>query len=320
MLIQRKPQLTYADVTPKSVYLNRREFLRGVGLVGAAAIAGNKLLDLASPSHVVRAATKFTGLVKSPFSTTEKQNAFEDVTHYNNFYEFGVDKDAPAKNSQNFRTSPWTVSLEGEVAKPRKFTMDEILKLAPLEERIYRHRCVEAWSIVVPWIGFSFSTLVKLVQPKSEAQFVAFESFFDPRQMPEARYAGLDFPYVEGLRLDEAMHPLTLMCVGMYGETLPNQDGAPLRMVIPWKYGFKSIKSIVKIRFQKNQPPTTWNRMASQEYGFYSNVNPNVDHPRWSQAKERRLGEIFRRNTLMFNGYGDQVASLYNGMDLKKFY
>src|SRR5713101_4216021 len=320
MLIQRKPQLTYADVTPKSVYLNRREFLRGVGLVGAAAIAGNKLLDLASPSHVVRAATKFTGLVKSAVSTTEKQNGFEDVTHYNNFYEFGVDKDAPAKNSQNFRTSPWTVSLEGEVAKPRKFTMDEILKLAPLEERIYRHRCVEAWSIVVPWIGFSFSVLAKLVEPTPKAQFVAFESFYDLGQMPQSRGTGLDYPYVEGLRLDEAMHPLALLCVGMYGETLPNQDGAPVRMVIPWKYGYKSIKSIVKVKFVKDEPPTTWNRAASNEYGFYSNVNPNVDHPRWSQAKERRLGEIFKRSTLMFNGYADQVASLYNGMDLKKYY
>jgi len=320
MLIRLKPELTYADVTPKLVYLNRRTFLRGVGLATASAIAGRRLLELVSPSHFVHAGSKLTGLVTSPFSTTEKQNTFEDVTHYNNFYEFGIDKDAPAKNSQNFRTSPWTVSVEGEVAKPRKFTMDEILKLAPLEERVYRHRCVEAWSIVVPWIGFSFSVLAKLVEPTSKAQFVAFESFFDPRQMPEARYAGLDFPYVEGLRLDEAMHPLTLLCVGMYGESLPNQDGAPVRMVIPWKYGFKSIKSIVKIRFQKNQPPTTWNRMASQEYGFYSNVNPSVDHPRWSQAKERRLGEIFRRNTLMFNGYRDQVASLYNGMDLKKFY
>jgi sulfoxide reductase catalytic subunit YedY len=198
--------------------------------------------------------------------------------------------------------------------------MDEILKIAPLEERIYRHRCVEAWSIVVPWIGFSFSNLVKLVEPTPKAQFVAFQSYFDPQQMPQAKYAGIDFPYVEGLRLDEAMHPLALLCVGMYGETLANQDGAPVRMTIPWKYGFKSIKSLVKIRFQEKQPPTTWNRLASNEYGFYSNVNPTVDHPRWTQSKERRLGEIFKRPTLMFNGYGDQVANLYNGMDLKKNY
>jgi len=320
MLIRKTPDLTYADVTPKSVYLDRRKFLQAMGIVGAAAVAGKGLFDLAVSPQTAFAATQLTGLIKSPFSTTEKQNSFNDVTHYNNFYEFGTEKGDPAKNSQNFKTSPWTVSVEGEVAKPRKFTMDEILKLAPLEERIYRHRCVERWSIVVPWIGFSFSALVKLVEPTAKAQFVAFESFYDPRQMPQGKYAGIDFPYVEGLRMDEAMHPLTLLCVGMYGETLPNQDGAPVRMVIPWKYGYKSIKSIVKIRLQEKEPPTTWNRLASNEYGFYSNVNPNVDHPRWSQAKERRLGEIFMRPTVMFNGYSDQVASLYNGMDLKKYY
>ena len=318
MLIRKTPDLTYADVTPKSVYLDRRNFLRAMGIVGATAVAGRSLFDLALPSQTAFAATKLTGLTKSPFSTTEKQNTFEDVTHYNNFYEFGTDKGDPAKNSKNFQTSPWTVSVEGEVAKPRKFTMDEILKLAPLEERIYRHRCVERWSIVVPWIGFSFSNLAKLVEPTPKAQFVAFESYYDPRQMPQAKYAGIDFPYVEGLRMDEAMHPLALLCVGMYGETLPNQDGAPVRMTIPWKYGFKSAKSLVKIKFQQKMPPTTWNRLASNEYGFYSNVNPNVDHPRWSQGKERRLGEIFMRPTVMFNGYADQVASLYNGMDLKK--
>ena len=318
MLIRKTPDLTYADVTPKSVYLDRRNFLRAMGIVGATAVAGRSLFDLALPSQTAFAATKLTGLTKSPFSTTEKQNTFEDVTHYNNFYEFGTDKGDPAKNSKNFQTSPWTVSVEGEVAKPRKFTMDEILKLAPLEERIYRHRCVERWSIVVPWIGFSFSNLAKLVEPTPKAQFVAFESYYDPRQMPQAKYAGIDFPYVEGLRMDEAMHPLALLCVGMYGETLPNQDGAPVRVTIPWKYGFKSAKSLVKIKFQQKMPPTTWNRLASNEYGFYSNVNPNVDHPRWSQGKERRLGEIFMRPTVMFNGYADQVASLYNGMDLKK--
>jgi sulfoxide reductase catalytic subunit YedY len=320
MLIRKVPDLTYADVTPRSVYLDRRKFLRAMGIVGAAAVAGKGLFELALPSDIAFAATKFTGLVKSPFSTTEKQNSFEDVTHYNNFYEFGTDKGDPAKNAQNFKTSPWTISVEGEVAKPRKFTMDEVLKVAPFEERIYRHRCVEAWSIVVPWIGFSFSNIINLVEPTAKAKFVAFESYFDPRQMPQAKYAGIDFPYVEGLRLDEAMNPLALLCVGMYGETLANQDGAPVRMILPWKYGFKSIKSLVKIRFQEKMPPTTWNRLAPNEYGFYSNVNPNVDHPRWTQSKERRLGEIFKRPTLMFNGYGDQVASLYNGMDLKKNY
>ena len=320
MLIRQKPDLNYSDVTPKSVYLHRRKFLRDLGVAGAALAVGKGLWDAAIPERRVYAATKYAGLVKSPFSTTETPNSFQDVTHYNNFYEFGIDKDAPAKNAQKFRTSPWTVSVEGEVKTKRKFSMEEILKLAPLEERIYRHRCVEAWSIVVPWIGFSFNVLAKLAEPTPKAQFVAFESFYDPGQMPEAKYGGIAFPYVEGLRLDEAMHPLTLLCVGMYGESLPNQDGAPVRMVIPWKYGFKSIKSIVKIRFVQKEPPATWNLENSHEYGFYSNVNPNVDHPRWSQAKERRLGEFFRRNTLMFNGYGDQVASLYAGMDLRKYF
>jgi len=318
MRIRKALDLTYADITPKSIYMDRRKFLRAMGIAGATAAVGKGMFELALPSQTALAATKFTNLVKSPFSTTEKQSTFNDVTHYNNFYEFGTDKGDPAKNSQNFKTSPWTVSVEGEVAKPRKFSMDEILKLAPLEERIYRHRCVERWSIVVPWIGFSFSVLAKLVEPTPKARYVAFESFYDPRQMPEAKYGGIDFPYVEGLRLDEAMNPLALLCVGMYGESLPPQDGAPVRMIVPWKYGYKSIKSLTKIRFQEKEPPTTWNRYSSSEYGFYSNVNPNVDHPRWSQAKERRLGEIFTRPTLMFNGYGDQVASLYNGMDLKK--
>ena len=320
MLIGKAADLTYADVTPKQVYLNRRKFLQAMGMAGAAVVAGSRLSELAAPSQSVFAGTQYSGLRKSPFSTTENENSYQDVTNYNNFYEFGTNKGDPAKNAQKFDTSNWMVSVEGEVAKPAKFTMDEILKMAPLEERIYRHRCVEAWSIVVPWIGFSFSNLVKLVEPKPKAEFVAFQSYYDPRQMTEGRWAGIDFPYVEGLRMDEAMNPLTLLCVGMYGESLPNQDGAPVRMVIPWKYGFKSIKSLVKIKFQSKMPPTTWNLAAPNEYGFYSNVNPNVDHPRWSQAKERRLGEIFMRPTLMFNGYGDQVASMYAGMDLKKYY
>jgi sulfoxide reductase catalytic subunit YedY len=320
MLIRKAQDLTYADVTPKAVYLDRRKFLQAMGIVGATAVASKRLFELAMPSQIALAATKFDSLVKSPFSTTEKQTPSEAVTHYNNFYEFGTDKTDPAKNAQKFNTSNWVVSVEGDVAKPRKFTMDEILKMAPLEERIYRMRCVEAWSIVVPWVGFSFSNLVKLVEPTEKAKFVAFQSYYDSRQMPQGRWAGIEFPYVEGLRMDEAMNPLTLLCVGMYSESLPNQDGAPVRMVIPWKYGFKGIKSLVKIKFQSKMPPTTWNLSAPNEYGFYSNVNPHVDHPRWSQAKERRLGEIFRRDTLMFNGYGDQVASLYNGMDLKKNY
>ncbi len=320
MLIRKSPDLTYADVTLRSVYLDRRKFLRSAGIAGLAAVAGKRLLDLASPSRSVFASTKLT-TIKGPFSTDEKINTFNEVAHYNNFYEFGVDKDQPAKNSQRFVTSPWTVAVSGEVKKPRKFSVDEILKLAPLEERIYRHRCVEGWSIVVPWIGFPFSVLANLVEATPKARFVAFESYYDPKQMPQGKYAGIQLPYLEGLRLDEAMNPLALLCVGMYGETLPNQDGAPVRMVVPWKYGFKSIKSLVKIRFVKDQPPTTWNISAPQEYGFYSNVNPEVDHPRWSQARERRLPEFFKSHkTLIFNGYADQVASLYTGMDLRKNY
>jgi methionine sulfoxide reductase catalytic subunit len=320
MSFKRQNDLNYSDVTPRSVYINRRKFLQGITLAGAAVVAGTKFLDLLSPMQTVFAGTKLSIASKSPFSTTETQTPYKDVTTYNNFYEFGTGKGDPSENAKNFRTSPWSVSVEGEVKKPRQFSMDEILKLAPLEERIYRHRCVEAWSIVVPWIGYSFSVLAKLVEPTPKAKYVAFQSYYDPKQMPQGRWAGIDFPYVEGLRLDEAMNPLALLCVGMYGETLPNQDGAPVRMVIPWKYGYKSIKSLVKIRFVQSQPPTTWNLAAPNEYGFYSNVNPNVDHPRWSQAKERRLGEFFKRPTLMFNGYGDQVASLYAGMDLKKYY
>lgn len=320
MLIRKATDLTYADITPKAVYLDRRKFLQAMGIAGATTVAGERLLELAMPSQTALAAAKFENLIKSPFSTSEKVNSYEDVTHYNNFYEFGTDKSDPAKNAQKFNTSNWVVSVEGDVEKPRKFSMDEILKIAPLEERIYRMRCVEAWSIVVPWVGFSFSNLVKLVEPKPKAQFVAFQSYYDSRQMPQGRWAGIEFPYLEGLRMDEAMNPLTLLCVGMYGESLPNQDGAPVRMVVPWKYGFKGIKSLAKIKFQSKMPATTWNLAAPNEYGFYSNVNPHVDHPRWSQAKERRLGEFFRRDTLMFNGYGDQVASMYNGMDLKKYY
>ena len=320
MLIKRKPDLTYADITPKAVYTNRRSFLLGL-LATAGVVAGWKKFDLfmAGPG-TGSVPVKLNGVVKGPYSTDEKETPYNDATHYNNFYEFGTGKEDPAQNARDFKTSPWSVSVEGEVKKPRKFTVDEIMKLAPLEERIYRHRCVEAWSIVVPWIGYSFSVLAKLVEPTPKAQFVAFESYYDTRQMPLGASAGIELPYVEGLRLDEAMNPLTLLCVGMYGETLPNQDGAPMRMVIPWKYGFKSIKSLVRIRFVKGMPPTTWNIANPHEYGFYSNVNPNVDHPRWSQAKERRLGEFFRRPTLMFNGYGDQVASMYNGMDLRKYF
>ena len=318
MLIKKAQDLKYSDITPKGVYLNRRKFLAEAAVAGSALIAGRSLWNLISPSQSVSANTKLNVAGKSPFSTTEKQNSYNEVSNYNNFYEFGSDKTDPAKNSGNFRTTPWSVSVEGEVEKPRTFSMDEILKLAPLEERIYRHRCVERWSIVVPWIGFSFSALINAVKPTPKAKFVAFETLYDKKQMPWAQGTGIDFPYLEGLRMDEAMHPLTMLTVGMYGETLPNQDGAPVRLTVPWKYGFKSIKSLVKIRFVKGQPQTAWNNAAANEYGFYSNVNPKHDHPRWSQAKERRLGEFLMRPTLMFNGYGDQVASLYNGMDLDR--
>ena len=305
MLIKRAGDIPYSEVTPKSLYLNRRKFLASAGLA------------LAAGPQLLRAGTKLNVALKSSFSTTENETPFNDVAHYNNFYEFGTDKNQPADLARNFRTSPWSVSVEGAVNKPRVWDLGEIMKLAPLEERIYRHRCVEAWSIVVPWIGFPLAVLIKQAEPTAKAKYVAFQSLYDTKQMPQARWAGISFPYVEGLRLDEAMHPLALLCFGMYGEALPNQDGAPIRMVIPWKYGFKSIKSIVKIRFVDKQPPTTWNLATPNEYGFYSNVNPKVDHPRWSQATERRLGEFRRRPTLMFNGY-DQVASLYAGMDLRK--
>jgi sulfoxide reductase catalytic subunit YedY len=309
MLIKKPSDLKYSDVTPKSVYTNRREFLATLGL-GAG--LGGALLT----TGTARAGTKLEIASKSPFSTTEKINSYQDVTTYNNFYEFGTQKNEPAEYAKNYRTSPWTVSIEGLVEKPQKIDLASLMKLAPLEERIYRHRCVEAWSIVVPWAGYSLSALLKEVGVLPKAKFVAFQSDYDRKQMPHAY--GINFPYVEGLRLDEAMHPLALLCFGMYGEALPPQDGAPVRMILPWKYGFKSIKSIVKIKLVEKEPASTWNLMASNEYGFYSNVNPHVDHPRWSQATERRLGELFRRPTVMFNGYEKEVAGLYTGMDLKK--
>jgi sulfoxide reductase catalytic subunit YedY len=319
MLIKKVPGISSSEITPKWLYLNRRRFLRGALGVSAGALVGQSLKELAWPSQKALAGSKLNVAAKSPFSTTEAVTPYDDVTHYNNFYEFGTEKGDPAKNATGFRTSPWSVKVSGLVEKPRTFTVEELQQLAPLEERIYRHRCVEAWSIVVPWIGYSLSVLLKEVSPQPKAKFVAFESYYSPSQMPLGSRAGIELPYVEGLRLDEAMHPLALLCFGMYGETLPNQDGAPVRMVLPWKYGFKSIKSLVKIKLVEKQPPTTWNIANSSEYGFYSNVNPHVDHPRWSQAKERRLGEFFRRATLMFNGY-DQVAPLYAGMDLKKYF
>jgi len=317
MLIKKAEDIRSSEITPKSLYLNRRKFLAAAAMAGAAAATGAGLRELVSPSRIVLAGTKIDGIKKSSFSTTETITPYNDVTHYNNYYEFSTDKEGPAQLAKNFRTRPWKVKIDGQVEKKQELDIDSIMKMASPEERIYRHRCVEGWSIVVPWVGFSLSELIKQVKPTSKAKFVEFTTLLDMQQMPGQQTHVLEWPYVEGLRMDEAMHPLALLCFGMYGEQLPNQDGAPLRIVVPWKYGFKSAKGIVKISFVEKQPVNTWNISAPREYGFYSNVNPNVDHPRWSQAKERRLGEFFKRPTLMFNGY-DQVASLYSGMDLKK--
>ena len=319
MLIKKANDIRSSEITPESMYWNRRKFLAGMGITGAVAAGGGALLELAKSSTVAYAGEAIPNLQKSAFSTTEKITPEQIVTHYNNYYEFSTEKEEPAQLAQKFRTRPWTVTIDGDVTKKQKWDIDTILKFAPPEERIYRHRCVEGWSIVVPWVGFSLSELIKRAQPLGKAKFVEFTTVYDPSQMPGLMRNVLDWPYVEGLRMDEAMHPLALLCFGMYGESLPNQDGAPIRMVVPWKYGFKSAKAIVRIRFTSNQPVNTWNRSAPNEYGFYSNVNPNVDHPRWSQKTERRLGEFVKRPTLMFNGY-DQVASLYSGMDLKKNY
>jgi sulfoxide reductase catalytic subunit YedY len=262
----------------------------------------------------------FKALPKSVFSTSDKQNSYKDITTYINFYEFGTDKSSPVERARMLRTRPWTVAVEGAVRQPRTFGIEELLTLAPMEERVYRLRCVEAWSMVIPWVGYPLAELIKRVQPTGNAKYVEFVTLLDPAQMPGQRSPVLEWPYVEGLRMDEAMHPLTLVAFGLYGELLPNQNGAPLRLVVPWKYGFKSAKSIVGIRFVEQQPVNSWQRSAPHEYGFYSNVNPDVDHPRWSQSRERRIGEFFKRPTLPFNGYAAEVASLYSGMDLRKSY
>jgi methionine sulfoxide reductase catalytic subunit len=317
MLIKKAADIRSSEITPKSLFLSRRKFLAGTALAGAAAAVGLGFHEIGSPSLTAQANAKIDGIKKSSFSTSETITPYKDVTNYNNYYEFSTDKYEPAGLAKDFKTRPWTVTIDGAVEKKQVLDVDTILKMAAPEERIYRHRCVEGWSIVVPWVGFSLSELIDRAKPTGKAKFVEFTTVLDPKQMPGQRGHVLDWPYVEGLRMDEAMHPLALLCFGMYGEVLPNQDGAPLRVVVPWKYGFKSAKAIVRIRFTDRQPRNTWNVMAPNEYGFYANVNPNVDHPRWSQAKERRLGEFLKRPTLMFNGY-DQVASLYTGMDLRK--
>jgi methionine sulfoxide reductase catalytic subunit len=310
MIIRSKSpsDIPSSEITPESAYVARREFLKEAGLIGVAA------------------ASVLAGLPRRGLAQGQEQDlkaeltSYDDATSYNNFYEFGTGKEDPKANAQNFRTKPWTVSVEGLVNKPAQYQLEDFIKPHKLEERIYRHRCVEAWSMVIPWLGFPMADLIKRVEPMGSAKYVEFTTLLDAKQMPGQRIPILEWPYVEGLRLDEAMHPLTLFVVGIYGRALPNQNGAPLRHVVPWKYGFKGAKSIVRIRFTEEQPRTAWNIATPHEYGFYANVNPTVDHPRWSQARERVIGKIRRRETEMFNGYADQVSSLYAGMDLRKFY
>ncbi|HBU28832.1 MAG: mononuclear molybdenum enzyme YedY [Thiobacillus sp. GWE1_62_9] len=312
MLIRHANDIPPSEITPPEIYRERRRFMQGVGALAAGAALG------AAPE--AGAGAKLAGVRSSPYTLADDKTPYKDVTTYNNFYEFGTGKSDPAERAGSLRTRPWTVAVEGEVANPKTYDIDALLKLAPLEERVYRMRCVEGWSMVIPWVGFPLSELIRRAAPTGNARYVEFVTLNDPRQMPGQRSRVLDWPYVEGLRMDEAMHPLTLLAVGLYGEVLPNQNGAPIRLVVPWKYGFKSAKSIVSIRFVEKPPITAWMAAAPREYGFYSNVNPQVDHPRWSQAKERRIGEFLKRDTLMFNGYGPQVAQLYRGMDLKKYF
>ena len=308
------------EVTPEYTYLNRRAFIRAGLFAGSAALttAGYRFFSPGNSSPESTMSADSSGIAAEPsdLSTAETSNSFKDITNYNNFYEFSTDKSGVASKARNFATRPWTVEVGGLVKSPKTFSIDELLQFDQ-EERIYRLRCVEAWSMVIPWAGFSLKALLDEVQPLGYAKYVAFQSFYDPAVMQSSAAAGIDFPYVEGLRLDEALHPLTILATGLYGKPMPKQNGAPIRLVVPWKYGFKSIKSVARITLTNQEPPTTWNLFAPEEYGFYSNVNPDVDHPRWSQATERRIGELSRRETLMFNGYGDEVAHLYEGMDLK---
>ena len=322
MFIGRKPDILPSEITSQEVFENRREFIKAAGfglIAGAASVAGL----LPAEAHAAAQRQKISGYSKTPYGAGEKLTDYEDVTTYNNFYEFGTSKSDPAAESRFFKPSPWTVSIEGEVKKAKRIAIEDIFKLAPLEERIYRMRCVEAWSMVIPWVGLPLAQLIKWAEPTGNAKYVEFISAADPQTMPGVRVPVLDWPYVEGLRMDEAMHPLTIMAVGLYGEVLPNQNGAPMRLVVPWKYGFKGAKSIVKIRFTEKMPQTAWMKAGPSEYGFYANVNPTVDHPRWTQASERRIGGgLFspRIKTQMFNGYAEQVGQLYAGMDLRKHF
>ncbi|HET9468510.1 MAG TPA: protein-methionine-sulfoxide reductase catalytic subunit MsrP [Vicinamibacterales bacterium] len=319
MLLKRTPDIRPSDITDKKLYLRRREFIQAAALTTVGAAAGSLGLGDAEAQSWPR--VKIPGSIQSSgWGKGEKLNEYRDITTYNNFYEFGTDKEDPALNAHTLKPTPWKVKIDGMVGKPADYNLEDIVKPQALEDRIYRLRCVERWSMVIPWVGFPLASLLKRIEPTSTAKFVEFTTLFNPQQMPGQRRNVLEWPYVEGLRLDEAMHPLTILAVGLYGEYLPNQNGAPLRLVVPWKYGFKSIKSIVRIRLTDRQPMNSWQLSAPDEYGFYSNVNPERDHPRWSQARERRIGEFLMRPTLMFNGYGDQVASLYAGMDLKRYY
>ncbi len=316
MLLKHGDNIRSSEITPESVYRNRREFLQSAAM-GAAGLAATSVFG----TLIGEARTQDPQWKRppaGPYNTDEEITPFKDITTYNNFYEFGTDKDDPHRNAQSFRTRPWKVAVEGEIKRPAVYHLEDFLKPHKLEDRVYRLRCVEGWSMVIPWLGFPIADMIKKVEPTSKARYIEFTTLYDPVQMPGQKRPVLNWPYVEGLRLDEAMNPLAIFATGLYGRELPNQNGAPLRIIVPWKYGFKSCKSIVKIRFVEKEPKTTWNISAPNEYGFYSNVNPDVDHPRWSQKFERRIGEFRKRRTQMFNGYADQVGSLYSGMDLQK--
>lgn len=318
IIINKSERIKPSEITPKSIYLNRRKFMQQT-------VAGSMLLaaDAMLPAWAKSSAARWSDLEKAPLSTKDKVNSLEDITTYNNFYEFGTGKKDPHKQAVDFKPTPWSITVEGECDKPGTYDLEDFLKPSALQEYIYRLRCVEGWSMVIPWVGFSLADMLKDFQPNAKAKYVEFTTLMDKSRMPGQKRRVLHWPYVEGLRIDEAMNELPIMAVGLYGEVLPNQNGAPIRLVVPWKYGFKSIKSIVKIRFTETQPVTTWNRTGPTEYGFYSNVNPDVDHPRWSQSKERVIGEAFwkpKRKTQMFNGYSEQVAHLYKGMDLRKHF
>ena len=325
MLIKQPSDIKSSEITDQKVYQDRRLFMRGAILAGSVAATGLLYRKLNPPAAIIAERPRIAGLVTTPsdeamrqgFKVSEPLTSFEDITNYNNFYEFSTEKRAVASEARGFITRPWTVEVGGLVNQPKTYDLDDLLKLAPQEERVYRHRCVEGWSMVIPWAGFPLAALLKQVDPLASARYLAFQTLLDPKRLPNQTTSVLDWPYVEGLRLDEAMNPLAILATGLYGGTMPPQDGAPIRLVVPWKYGFKSIKSIVKITLVADQPPATWNIQSPNEYGFYSNVNPGVDHPRWSQKTEHRIGEFTSRNTLLFNGYADQVGYLYQGMDLR---